>query len=65
MRKEKGKMKAKKLLVEMLIIVSFVSAFGFWAMGEWRKRYPEPVKIEKQVKVYQGKWHKTYLEVMK
>lgn len=55
----------KKLLLEIIIIVSLVTAFGAWTLGEWRKRYPEPVKVEKQVKVYPGIWHKTYLEVVK
>lgn len=52
----------KKLLIEMIIIVSLVTAFGFWGLNEWRKRHPEPVK---QVKIYKGKWHSNYLEVMK
>lgn len=52
----------RKLLIQMIIIVSLVTAFGAWTLNEWRKRYPEP---EKQMKIYKGKWHKTYLEVIK
>lgn len=54
----------KKLLIEMIIIVSFVVGVGTWTLNEWHKRYPEPVKIEKQVNVYQGIWHKAHLEVI-
>lgn len=55
----------KKLLFEMLIIVLFVTAFGLWAVKKWHKWHPEPVKVEKQVKVYEGKWHRSFLEVIK
>lgn len=53
----------KKLLIEMIIIVSLVTAFGAWTLSEWNKRHPEPVKIVKQaqvkdVKVYVGIWNR-------
>lgn len=71
----------KKLLCEMLIIVSLVTVFGFWMLNEWRKRYPITGNLDemrmskvarfthnfspaKQVKIYKGKWRKTYLEVV-
>lgn len=65
----------KKLMIEMLIIIVFVALFGGWALQEWRKRHPRLIGYNarfthnfspaKQVKVYQGKWHRDYLEIIK